>query len=121
MSKILVIDDEEPTIAMFRLLLGACGYDVLTAGDGATGLEVFEEKKPPIVLTDIRMPGMDGLKVLERIKENDPDTEVIIMTGHGDLELAVKALNLNATDFINKPIRRVCSCLPLGRRCDDRP
>lgn len=106
MNKILVIDDEKPTIAMFRLLLGACGYDVLTAGNGSAGLEVFEAEKPPIVLTDIRMPGMGGLKVLERIKEIDPDTEVIVMTGHGDMDLAVKALDLNAADFIDKPIRK---------------
>jgi anti-anti-sigma factor len=106
MSRVLVIDDEKPTIAMFRLLLGACGYEVLTAGNGPAGLEVFEAEKPPIVLTDIRMPGMDGLEVLERIKEMDPDTEVIVMTGHGDLDLAVKALDLNATDFIDKPIRK---------------
>lgn len=106
MNKILVIDDEKPTIAMFRLLLGACGYEVLTAGNGSAGLEVFEAEKPPIVLTDIRMPGMGGLKVLERIKEIDPDTEVIVMTGHGDMDLAVKALNLNAADFIDKPIRK---------------
>lgn len=106
MGKVLVIDDEEPTLAMFRLFLGAYGYNVLTAENGSAGLEIFMKEKPPIVLTDIKMPGIDGLEVLERIKGIDPDTEVIVITGHGDMDLAVKALNLNATDFINKPIQR---------------
>lgn len=107
MSKVLVIDDEKPTLGMFRLILSACGHNVLTAENGSEGLEIYRREKPPIVLTDIKMPGMDGLEVLEEIKGIDPDTEVIVITGHGDMDLAVKALNLNATDFINKPIQRI--------------
>jgi YesN/AraC family two-component response regulator len=106
MDKILVIDDEKPTLTMFRLMLGAHGYTVLTAENGWEGLEVFEQERPPLVLTDIKMPGMDGIEVLRRIKQIDPRTEVIVITGHGDMELAIKALNLDATDFINKPIQR---------------
>jgi anti-anti-sigma factor len=106
MDKILVIDDEKPTLSMFRLFLGAYGFEVLTAENGETGLELFGKERPPIVLTDIKMPGMDGLEVLERIKKVDPRAEVIIITGHGDMDLAIKALNLNATDFINKPIHK---------------
>lgn len=106
MGKILVIDDEKPTLDMFRLLLGAYGYNVLTAENGSAGLEIFKKEKPPIVFTDIKMPGMDGLEVLQGIKGIDPNTEVIVITGHGDMDLAVKALDLNATDFINKPIQR---------------
>jgi anti-anti-sigma factor len=67
---------------------------------------VFEQERPPLVLTDIKMPGMDGIEVLRRIKQIDPKTEVIVITGHGDMELAIKALNLDAADFINKPIQR---------------
>ncbi|MFH1083800.1 MAG: response regulator, partial [Pseudomonadota bacterium] len=106
MDKILIIDDEKPTLAMFRLFLGAYGYEVFTAENGEEGLEVFERERPPIVVTDIKMPGMDGFEVLRRIKEIEPSTEVIIITGHGDMDLAVKALDFNATDFINKPIQR---------------
>ncbi len=106
MSKILVIDDEEPTLAMFRLFLGAYGYDVLTAENGAKGIEIFEDKRPSIVLTDIKMPGINGFEVLKKIKEIDPNTEVIVITGHGDMDLALEALNLNAADFVNKPIQR---------------
>ncbi len=106
MNTVLVIDDEKPTLAMFRLTLNAYGYEVLTAENGREGLEVFERERPPIVLTDIKMPGMDGIEVLRRIKAIDPKAEVIVITGHGDMDLAIKALNLDATDFINKPIQR---------------
>ena len=105
-SKILVIDDERPTLAMFALFLEAYGYEVFTAASGAEGIELFREHAIPIVLTDIKMPGMNGLEVLDAIKKIDPVTEVIIITGHGDMDLAVSALGLGATDFINKPIRQ---------------
>lgn len=106
MNKILVIDDEKPTLSMFRLFLAAYGFDVIIAENGEDGIKAFEEERPSIVLTDIKMPGMDGLEVLERIKKMDPRAEVIIITGHGDMDIAIKALNLNATDFINKPIQK---------------
>lgn len=106
MEKILVIDDEKPTLKMFRLTLMAYGYDVLTAENGQEGLGVFEKERPRIVLTDIKMPGMNGIEVLRRIKQLDPTAEVIVITGHGDMDLAIQALNLDATDFINKPIQR---------------
>jgi anti-anti-sigma factor len=106
MEKILVIDDEKPTLMMFRLTLAAYGYDVLTAENGQEGLEVFNRERPSIVLTDIKMPGMNGIEVLKQVKAIDPSTEVIVITGHGDMDLAIQALNLDATDFINKPIQR---------------
>ena len=105
--KILVIDDEQPTLNMFRLLLAAYGYEILTAANGAEGLEAFERERPGVVLTDIKMPVMDGIEVLKRIKDIDPHAEVIVITGHGDMDLAIRALNLDATDFINKPVQRV--------------
>ena len=106
MNKILVIDDEKATLSMFRLFLEAYGYRVLTAQDGASGLEIFKSEKPPVVLTDIKMPGMDGLEILKKIKEINPKTEVIVITGHGDTDLAEQALKLNALDFIPKPIKK---------------
>jgi len=104
--KILVIDDEKPTLTMFQLFLQAYGYEVLLAENGQQGLEMFAAQAPSIVFTDIKMPGMDGFEVLDRIKGQAPETEVIVITGHGDMDLAVKALNHEATDFINKPIHR---------------
>jgi len=102
--QILVIDDERPTLAMFELLLEAMGYQPVAAESGEKGLEAFEKGDFPIVITDIKMPGIDGMEVLSRIKAKKPATEVIVITGHGDVELALAALNLKATDFIDKPI-----------------
>jgi YesN/AraC family two-component response regulator len=106
MSKLLIIDDEKPTLSMFRLFLEALGYEVLTAENGLEGLELFKKESPPIVLTDIKMPGIDGLEVLKQIKKIAPKTEVIVITGHGDVELAKEAMDLKASGFIHKPIDR---------------
>ena len=103
---VLVIDDEKATLTMFRLFLRAYGYEVLVAENGKTGLDLVETQKPEIVFTDLKMPEMDGFEVLKAIKKKAPHTEVIVITGHGDMDLVVQALNLDATDFINKPIRR---------------
>ena len=115
MRTILVIDDERPTLQMFELYLGAYGYRVLVAASGEEGLAVFDAESPPIVLTDIKMPGMDGLQVLGAIKTRRPETEVIVITGHGDTDLALAALELRATDFIDKPICRETLEAALGR------
>ena len=104
MKKILVIDDEVPTLQMLKLFLEACGYIVLTAENADSGLEIFEREKPPIVLTDIKMPGKDGFSILKTIKEMRPETEVMVITGHGDKDLAKQAFDLNATEFFNKPL-----------------
>ena len=106
MTKILVIDDEKPTLSMFRLFLEAWGYGVLTAENGAEGLEIFRKEKPAIVITDIKMPGIDGLAVLHHIIDIDPKAVVIVITGHGDTDLAQRALESQAVDFIHKPIKK---------------
>lgn len=103
---VLVIDDETATLTMFRLFLNAYGYSVLTAENGETGLRLVHEHHPGIVFTDLKMPGMDGFEVLKKIKKTAPQTEVVVITGHGDMDHVVRALNLDATDFINKPIGR---------------
>jgi len=106
MLTILVIDDEKPTLSMFKLFLSAYGYTVFTAENGEDGLAIFQEKRPDIVFTDLKMPGMDGLEVLTRIQSSGITTQVIVITGHGDMDKAVAALNLDAADFINKPVER---------------
>ncbi len=102
--KILIIDDEKPTLSMFRLLLTALGYEVITEDNAAAGLRRVEKDRPDIVLTDIKMPGMDGLALLEEIKAVDPDAGIIVMTGHGDADLEEAAMRLDATAFLHKPI-----------------
>jgi CheY-like chemotaxis protein/anti-anti-sigma regulatory factor len=104
--KVLVIDDEGATLTMFRLFLMAYGYEVFLAEDGKTGIDLVRRHHPEIVFTDLKMPEIDGFAVLKEIKKIAPRTEVIVITGHGDMDLAVQALNLDATDFINKPIKR---------------
>ncbi len=103
-KRLLLVDDEPGIRKMMSLDLSSDGYKVFTAEDGAKGLELFDRKKPSLVLTDLKMPGMDGIEVLRRIKEKSPDTEVIVITGHGDMELAIRSLQLDASDFITKPI-----------------
>ncbi len=115
MSTILVIDDETATLTMFRLFLSAYGYRVLTAEDGPSGLRLLEQEQPPIVFTDLKMPGMDGFDVIRAIKKKAPATEVVVITGHGDMDLMLQALNLEATDFINKPIERQALDAALAR------
>jgi YesN/AraC family two-component response regulator len=104
MKKILVIDDEKSTLSMCRLFFGAYGYQVFTAENAEIGLDIFNKEKPPIVMTDIKMPGPDGFSLLKRIKEIAPETEVIVITGHGDKELAEKAFELDASAFLSKPL-----------------
>ena len=106
MGKILVIDDEKATLSMFRLFLDAYGYSVYTAENATEGLAIFRKEKPEIVLTDIKMPGIDGLAVLQQIKELAPQTAVIVITGHGDTALEEQAVALDAVDFIHKPIKK---------------
>ena len=103
-EKILLVDDEEGIRTVLGITLADYGYEVLKAAGGGEALRLFRDQKPGIVLTDIKMPGMDGIQVLRKIKEESPDTEVIMITGHGDMELAIESLKCNATDFITKPI-----------------
>jgi PAS domain S-box-containing protein len=103
-KRILVVDDEDDLRDILRIYLEELDYRVETAPDGTAGLDRFRQWRPAIVMTDIKMPGMDGIALLQQIKNEDPETEVIMITGHGDMDLAIKSLKLEATDFITKPI-----------------
>jgi two-component system NtrC family sensor kinase len=95
--------------------LRADGYDVVTADSGEAGLAAFSEHAPDIVLVDIKMPGLDGIEVLQAVKSQDVLSEVIIITGHGDVDNAVEALKHGASDFINKPVRDETLAIALKR------
>jgi signal transduction histidine kinase len=101
---ILLVDDEEGIRNVLKITLTHAGFRVLPAFDGDMGFKMFKTHKPDIVITDIKMPGIGGIELLKKIKQISPDTEVIMITGHGDMDLAVKSLQYEAADFITKPI-----------------
>ncbi len=101
---ILLVDDEEDIRLVLSVALTDMGYDVIAAENGKEALRLFREKRPPIVITDIKMPDIDGVDLLRTIKEEAPDTEVVMITGHGDMDVAIQSFQQEATDFITKPI-----------------
>lgn len=105
-KKILVVDDERPILEMFGLLLGALGYNCLLAESGARALELFSAEQPDIIITDVKMPIMDGMQLLDRLQAEAPGTPVLVVSGHGDIEMAMEALDRHATAFLYKPLQR---------------
>jgi len=103
-KQILVVDDEERIRQSLNGILKDEGYGVLEAKDGVQALKQIESDPPDLVLLDIWMPGMDGMEVLERIKGQTPNLPVIMISGHANIELAVKATKLGAYDFVEKPL-----------------
>jgi two-component system NtrC family sensor kinase len=104
MARILVVDDEESIRNLMRMTLELDGYEVSTAADGPTALDIFEKDNPEVVLLDVRLPGMSGIEILDRIKAINQDAEVIIITGHGDMDMAVECLRKQASNFLTKPV-----------------
>ncbi len=104
MTKILIIDDEQPSLQMLKLYLEVCGHEVFTADNESDGMSLFDVHRPPIVLTDIKMPGKDGFAVLRQVKALAPATHIIVITGHGDRDLARQAFDFDASAFFNKPL-----------------
>jgi two-component system nitrogen regulation response regulator NtrX len=103
-KQILVVDDEERIRQSLNGVLKDEGYEVQEAQDGVQALKKIESDPPDVVLLDIWMPGLDGMETLERIKTQNPNLPVIMISGHANIELAVKATKLGAYDFIEKPI-----------------
>ncbi|MDD3272747.1 MAG: sigma-54 dependent transcriptional regulator [Bacteroidales bacterium] len=104
MEKILVVEDDKITRRLIKEILGRVGYEVVEAEDGVQGLEVFKSEKPDLVLTDYQMPVMNGLRLLSEIRNINPITPVIMLTGFGDIALTIKAIQIGAFDFLEKPI-----------------
>ncbi|MBC2713943.1 MAG: response regulator [Desulfobacteraceae bacterium] len=113
--EIVLIDDEKGIRKVMAIALKDSGYSVLTAENGNAGVKLCTESSPQLVITDIKMPGMDGLQVLEILKKELPDIEVIVMTAFGDIDTAIRAIQLDASDFITKPINDDALALALDR------
>ena len=103
LKKILVVDDERPIRELLERVLVKEGYEVLTASNGNQAFEMIKEVSPDLVLMDIRMPGPDGVVMLEKIKSAYPKIEVVMITGFGTKELALRAMKNGALDFMSKP------------------
>jgi two-component system nitrogen regulation response regulator NtrX len=100
---ILIIDDEANIRISLAGILEDEGYETHGAASGEEGVEAVRKEPPDLVLLDIWMPGIDGMEVLRRLKESYPYLPVIMMSGHGTIETAVKATKMGAYDFIEKP------------------
>lgn len=102
-NNILVVDDERDVCDFFQDTLPEEGYRVLTALNGKDALALVRKERPDMVLLDIKMPGLDGIEVLERIKKIDESIAVVMITGYGDLKTAREAMRLGAFDYVTKP------------------
>ena len=102
-ERILIVDDEKNIVSSLTSILADEGYEVSIAGDGVEALELIQKDPPDLVILDIWLPGMDGIEVLKTLKSYNLGVEVLIMSGHGTIDTAVKATKLGAQDFIEKP------------------
>ena len=102
MAKILVIDDEYGIRDLLDTLLSGKGHDVILADTGEKGLEVFRRARPDVVVLDLKMPGMDGLTVLQQVRRDNPKQPVIILTGAGTPESEEQVRKLGVTEYVEK-------------------
>ena len=120
MAQILVIDDEDGMRNYLAEALERDGHEVRTASSGDRALEVLAAHRFQVVLTDLRMPGTDGMTVVRRLRAEQPDTEIIVLTAHGSIETAVDAMKLGAFDYLQKPLSGPTELRRLVRRAVER-
>ena len=102
-NRILVVDDEDALRTVLSAELEGEGYRVSSAGDGAEAINILKTQVFDLILLDIKMPNVDGFEVLKFVKENQPSTKVIMLTGFADLKNAIESKKLGAEDFVSKP------------------
>ena len=105
--RILVIDDEAAIRDSLRMTLEYEGYEFIGAATGQEGLALAERDAPDLVLTDLKMPGLDGLAILRKVRAEQPEVEVIMMTGFATVETAVEAVKAGAYDYLTKPFENI--------------
>ena len=103
-KQVMIVDDEPDMLSMLRLIIEKkCSCRVISASSGLDALKKLSECRPDVILSDIKMPDLDGLELLRKIKEHDPTISFVIMTGYGTIDMAVQALKDGAYDFLQKP------------------
>ena len=117
---ILLVDDEEIVLRSLGRFLARCGHRLKTASDGAEALLRIEEEVPDVVISDVRMPGLDGLGLMERLRARFPALPVVLITGHGSGKAGVAALQKGARGYLRKPIRLEGLIAVLGRIEEER-
>ena len=105
METILIVDDEKNYLVILEALLAPEGYEIITEDNALNALRLVRETDLDLVITDVKMPGIDGMELLEEAKEKNPELPVIIMTAYGTIEMAVEAMKKRAYDYITKPFR----------------
>jgi len=100
---LLIVDDEEQFLATTKKLLDKRGVNTFVSSNGFDALRLLKERRIDVVILDLKMPGINGVEVLRKIKQNYPDIEVILLTGHASVETAVEGLKLGAFDYLMKP------------------
>ena len=103
METILIVDDEKNYLLVLESLLGTEDYEIITTDNAHDALRTVREADLDLVITDMKMPGMNGMELLEECKKTKPELPVIIMTAYGSIEMAVEAMKKNAYDYITKP------------------
>src|SRR5512145_2040026 len=103
-ARVLIVDDEPDVVTNWSRVLERDGYRCFGATESQHALRMLEAERPDVVLTDLQMPGADGLVILRRATDLDPDVAVLVITGHGTVESAVEAMRLGAFDYLLKPL-----------------
>jgi two-component system, NtrC family, sensor kinase len=115
MTKILLVDDEVSILNLLKMSLELDGYEVFTAENGYLALAIFKKENPDIAIIDAKMPDMDGIELLGNLKSLKPETEVIMITGHGDMDMAIECLRKEASNFLTKPVSEELLSLSIKR------
>lgn len=105
MARVLIVDDDESLRTVLSEAVRSFGHEVETAADGVEALERYKQDQIDLVITDLKMPGMDGLELLQKVKEIRPDAVVLMVTGYPTIDSAVQAIKHGAYDYITKPFK----------------